>query len=399
MNYLAGGVNSPIPTPPYFPPAVKYGSGAIVMGSDGREYIDLWMGYGALLFGHADNSVRSVIEGALKNGWFFSIPRTEEVDLAAALHEVVPCAERVRFATTGSDAVMYAIRAARAFTGRSRILMMCGGYHGANEGFIQSAGLAVGLCEQFQSVPFNNTSYVKNVLETRQYAALLIEPVLANNGCVPPQKGYLNYLRAACTNTGTVLIFDEVVTGFRLATGGAQQRFQMVPDLCTFSKALAGGFPLSAVCGKGEILENYIPSGKVFFAGTFNAHPISLKIALHIIRRLITKSPFEELDDLGDDLRAFIRDEAYKQGIRLTVQGIGSMLSIGFGIDHFEHGLSESSADRTLFKKFIVALAKKGVLHPPLATETIFLSPVHRPYIGKVKDAFRYALRETTKNG
>lgn len=397
-SFLAGGVNSPIPTPTFFPVTVVSGDGPCIIGSDGREYIDLWMGYGALLFGHRDADIQSTAQEAISRGWFFSLPHGEERLLAEALHLTIPCAERVRFATTGSDAVMYAIRAARAFTGRSKILAARGGYHGANEGCLPSAGLSPEFHEQWETIPFNNSEWASEMLSTKRFAALIVEPVQANNGCVPPKPNYLNHLRELCAATDTVLIFDEVVTGFRLGRGGAQKYYGVIPDLCTLSKAIAGGFPLSAVAGRADILENFIPTGKVFFAGTFNAHPVSLHVALHVQGRLADGSITAKLETMGNQLRHFISSEAQRHGLRIAVQGVGSMLTIAFGIDQFEQGLSEAQHDKSMFDKFINGLAQHGVLHPPLPTETIFLSPVHSTVLDRIQEAISRTFIELAKS-
>lgn len=397
-NYLAGGVNSPIPTPAFFPKGVVSGLGPLVLGANGREYIDLWMGYGALLFGHRDSGIEAAATEAISKGWFFSLPNADEQLLAAAIHRTVPCAESVRFATTGSDAVMYAIRAARAFTRRSKILAIRGGYHGANEGCLPSEGLSPGLHEQWDTITFNNEAIAAERLAAESYAALIVEPVQANNGCTPPKHGYLNHLRELCFETNTILIFDEVVTGFRLGSGGAQSYYNVTPDLCTFSKAIAGGFPLSAVAGRKDIMESFIPTGKVFFAGTFNGHPVSLRAALHVQKLLADYSIISDLERIGDQLRRFIISEAHKQGIRVAVQGVGSMLSLAFGVERFTQGLSESPYDKETFSRFINVLAQHGVLHPPLPTETIFLSTAHVTVMDRIQEAISLTFKELAES-
>jgi len=396
-NFLAGGVNSPIPTPSEYPKYVVSGEGPYILDNAGNRYIDLWMGYGALLRGHRDPVVEAAIGGVLHDGWFFSLPRVDEIELSAVLHDLIPCAERVRFATTGSDAVLYAVRAARAYTGRHRIVVIRGGYHGAHLGNLPSAGMLPGNEEQFEWVAFNDLEAAQRVIASCDFAAILLEPVQANNGCVPPESGYLEGLRRICSETGTVLIFDEIVTGFRLGLGGAQGKFGVIPDICTLSKAIAGGFPLSAVCGKKELLDQFTPSGKVLFAGTFNAHPVSLRVALRNIASLQSEFPYDHMDDLGQRLREHIRHTCTKYGLKVAVQGVGSMLSIAFGVDHFRFGLSETAWDGEAFAHFIQALAAKGVLYPPLPTETVFLSPAHESVFDHLEKAFSYAIEKVAE--
>lgn len=392
LNYLAGGVNSPIPIPQFYPSSVVAGSGPYVHDIKGRRFVDLWMGYGALLFGHRDEATAAAVKRSLKSGWFFSYPTLVEKEVSVLLHDHVPCAENVRFATTGSDAVAYAIRAARSFTRRDKVLAIKGGYHGVHEGLIPSSG--VSRKQSVDRVAFNDAEQAALFLKKKEYACIILEPIMANSGCVPATKEYLRALRRLCTQTGTVLIFDEVVTGFRIALGGAQQYYKVTPDLCVFSKAIAGGFPLSAVCGKAEILGEYIPKGEVFFAGTFNGVPSSLFAAKAVIGRLKDGAYHKEAFRLGDEIRAHIKDCIKESRLRACVQGIGSMFTIAFGCDSFRAGIQAEKFSPEKYGDFILEMAKRGYLFPPLPTETVFLSPVH----ARVKDNFKKTLREVLKS-
>ena len=249
-NFLSGGSNSPIPYPSNFPKLIVKGKGPYVFDEKNNKYIDMWMGYGALILGHANKEIVKAISKRALNGYFFSYPTLLEVEVAELLHNQIPSAELVRFATSGSDAVAYAIRAARAHTKRKKVLSLVGGYHGVHENMIPSNGTIQSNEYSIDLVRFNNIDEAKSKLETKEYACFLLEPVMANSGCTVPQDNYLKKVRELCDKTNTLLIFDEVVTGFRLSPGGAQKYFKVTPDLSTFSKAIANGLPLSVVCGK-----------------------------------------------------------------------------------------------------------------------------------------------------
>lgn len=392
MNYLSGGVNSPIPIPDSYPNNIISGEGPYVIDSDGQRYIDMWMGYGALLFGHADKDILQTIAESTKNGWFFSYQTKIEKDFSSVLHNLIPSAERVRFATTGSDAVAYAIRAARAFTFRDSVLSVIGGYHGVHEAMILSEGVA--YKNKPDLVHFNNINEATMALRTKKYACMILEPIMANSGCTPPLPDYLGSLRKVCNETGTVLIFDEVVTGFRIDLGGAQKKYGVTPDISIFSKAIASGFPLSVVCGKKSIMEEFIPTGKVFFAGTFNAHPLSLAVANKVIEKLKDGKVHTQIAELGNQLRSFISNTIKKYNLNACVQGTDSMLTVAFGCKNFIHGIKCEKFNQQAYDIFVKKMAERNILLPPLPTETIFLSPVHKPIIKKIERAFEEVLLE-----
>lgn len=392
-NLLAGGTNSPISFPENYPKWVSKGQGAYVFDTSGRKYIDLWMGYGALLFGHADEQIIDVIKKTITNGWFFSNPPIVELELAETIHKLIPSAEKVRYATTGSDAVAYALRAARSHTKRDKILTIKGGYHGVHEGVIKSAGVNKITEANVDFIPYNDIYYVKEKLKSKEYAAFILEPILANSGCTPPRENYLNEVREICSETDTILIFDEVVTGTRIHVGGAQSYYNVTPDLTVFSKAIANALPLSVVCGKEFIMNEFMPVGNVFFAGTFNGHPLSLAVAKHVYSRLSDGKIHEKVNALGDRLRKHIRDEIDRLDLHASVQGVGSMLTVAFGCEEFEQGLSPNHDSKT-YTTFIQKLASKGIVFPPLCTETVFLSPVHQDVIEEIELKISEALTE-----
>lgn len=393
-NYLAGSVNSPIPIPRSYPSDIVKGKGSFVFDKNGERYIDMWMGYGALLFGHSDPKIIKLIRKEIDKGWFFSYQTRAEKELSVLLHETIPSAERVRFATSGSDAVAYAIRASRAFTQRNKVLSIKGGYHGVHERMIDSGGV---LGSKPDRIAFNDILAATKALKTKQYACLILEPILANSGCTPPSQKYLSSVKNECESAGTVLIFDEIVTGFRIALGGAQSKFNVIPDMSLFSKAIAGGFPLSVVAGRKDILEQFIPNGDVFFAGTFNAHPTSLLIAKHIINRLKDGKLHKKLALFGENIRNHINSEIHSSKLNACVQGVGSMFTIAFGCSSFASGIVNEKYDEKLYEKFVSILAEHGILFPPLPTETVFLSPAHIAAQDEIKDSISKAFHKLGK--
>ncbi len=396
MNYLACGVNSPIPIPAYYPKDIVGAEGPHVINKDGNKYIDLWMGYGGLLFGHSDLDIVKTIQKNIKNGWFFSYQTFLEKEVSEIIHSIIPSAERVRFATTGSDAVAYSIRASRAYTGRNKVLSIVGGYHGVHDGMTPSAGTPNVLLPDL--VPFNDVEAVEEKLRTKEYACFLLEPIMANSGCTPPQKDYLKKIRKICSKTNTILIFDEVVTGFRIALHGAQGFYNIVPDLSVFSKAIASGLPLSVVCGNKDIMETFMPTGNVFFANTFNGNPLSLAVCKMVINKLQDGIFYVENEKMGKNLRKYITEQIDNIKISACVQGISSMLTIAFGCSSFKRGIKLEQCDFGAYNFFIEEMAKRHILLPPLPSETIFLSPVHQRVLGEIKVAIKQSLEELRKN-
>jgi glutamate-1-semialdehyde 2,1-aminomutase len=375
-NFLAGQTNSPISFPDNYPRSIVSGKGSYVTDADGTQYIDLWMGYGALLHGHQHETEKRAVLEQLDNGWFFSYPTKLETLVAEKLHDLIPSAERIRFSVSGSDAVAYAIRASRQFTNRLDVLAIDGGYHGVHENMVSNTAT---LSRQTPDLTlFNDTEGTVKKILSKKYACFILEPILANNGCVPPQPGYLEAVRTACTESGTVLIFDEVVVGFRTSLHGAQSFFGVTPDLSTFSKAIAGGFPLSAVVGKQEIMEQFLPTGEVFFAGTFNGSPISLANSLEVLKALETTYPYKKISQFRQSFSDSLLKLAQKHSLQLSVQGVASMMSLAFGCDTYPHGVHEAKANADTYTLFADYMANHhSILLPPLFTETIFLAPVH----------------------
>ena len=389
-NYLAGKVNSPIPIPEHYPDSIVSGNGPYVFNRSGERFIDLWMGYGSLLFGHADSEYAANLKRNLDNGWFFSYQTEIEKEVSKLLHDTIPSATSVRFATTGSDAVAYAVRAARPYTKRHAFLTVVGGYHGVHEGLSPLDPAS----DQIRRIPFNNISLLIKEIQTGNYACFLLEPILANGGCVPAHGEFLVAARNACTETGTILIFDEIVTGFRVALDGAQGYYGITPDISLFSKALAGGLPLSAICGRKDILETFIPTGSIFFAGTFNGHPLGLSNVKVTINKLQDGSVHKRLIKLGDIFRTSISTMFEEYRTDASIQGIASMTSIAFHTGPYTTALIPNNQQNATYERFVTSLAQKGILMPPLATETIFLSDVHTSVMPEILEKINEVIKE-----
>lgn len=393
-NYLAGGSNSPIPYPESYPTNITSGKRALVFDTNGDKYIDMWMGYGALLFGHQDSRIKKIISKTIKRGWFFSYPTLLEKEFSALLNEIIPSAESVRYATTGSDAVAYSIRAARHFTKRQMILSIKGGYHGVHENMISTGGSMSDI--EPHKVKFNDIDDLKKAFDKNQYACFILETIMANNGCVPANKEYLEAARDLCNKTGTILIFDEVVTGFRMGLSGAQGYYKITPDLSIFSKAIASGLPISVVCGRNDVMSSFESVDKVFFAGTFNGSPLALNVAKEVINIIKNSDDIRVAEEFTTELADHIREISTKHSLDIAVNNIKSMLSISFGCKTNHHGLCHEKSKNDKYIEFISVLSSKyNILFPPLPTETVFISKVHRKHKKKIFDGIRYALLKT----
>ncbi|MFC4551653.1 MULTISPECIES: glutamate-1-semialdehyde 2,1-aminomutase [Halorussus] len=345
LSVLPGGVNSPVRATRPYPFFVERGDGAHVIDADGNKYVDYVMGYGPLLLGHdLPQEVQSRIQSQLSDGPMYGAPAEVEVELAEFIARHVRSVEMVRFVNSGTEATTSAVRLARGYTGRDKIVVMQGGYHGAQEstlvegksggiGSPSSSGIPQAFAEETVTVPFNDEQAVWEVFEERgdEIAAVLTEPVLGNCASVGPVEGYLESLREITDEHGSLLIFDEVMTGFRV--GGlqcAQGKFGVTPDLTTFAKVIGGGFPVGAVGGPAEILESFTPVGDVFQAGTYSGHPLSLTAGLEMLRYAAENDVYDHVNRLGEELRSGLTDILEDRAPEYTVLGYDSMFKVVF---------------------------------------------------------------------
>lgn len=345
LSVLPGGVNSPVRATRPYPFFVQRGDGAHVIDEDGNKYIDYVMGYGPLLLGHdLPQQVQSAIQSQLADGPMYGAPTEVEVELGEFIARHVPSIEMVRFVNSGTEATVSAVRLARGHTGRDKIVVMQGGYHGAQDstlvegksggiGAPSSDGIPSAFAEETITVPFNDEQAVKSVFEERgdEIACVLAEPVLGNCASVGPVPGYLETLREVTDDHGALLIFDEVMTGFRV--GGlqcAQGKFGVTPDLTTLAKVIGGGFPVGAVGGPAEIMEGLTPVGDVFQAGTYSGHPLSLTAGLEMLRYAAENDVYDHVNRLGEKLRSGLTDILADHAPEYTVLGYDSMFKVAF---------------------------------------------------------------------
>jgi glutamate-1-semialdehyde 2,1-aminomutase len=388
---IPGGVNSPVRFYEPYPFFAAKANGSRIYDSDGDSYIDYCMGYGALLLGHNYGSVTNSVRTQLSKGTLFCTPTEKEVELAELMSRCVPCAEMIRLVNTGTEATMHAIRLARAFTHRQKIIKFEGCYHGAHDyvlvkagsgamhqGIPLSEGMLDGIAENTLVVPYNDLASLERVIESNNVAAVIIEPVIANMGLIPPEKNYLHDVRKITQQSDTLLIFDEVVTGFRLALGGAQEYYNVKPDLATFAKAISNGFPLAAIAGRREIMEHLAPVGRVYQASTFAGNPISVSAAIATLKMVMKKKTiYDKINSTCAEIVREIRESLSNLKFEASVNSLGSMFQIFFNNDSVKDYVSAKKSDTKLYKRFFDQLLKEGVFVPPSQFETCFVSYSH----------------------
>jgi glutamate-1-semialdehyde 2,1-aminomutase len=390
---IPGGVNSPVRAfksvggEPVFMQSAK---GAYLFDADGNRYIDYINSWGPMILGHCHPDVVAAIQEKAASALSFGAPTELEVEMAELVKSMVPNVDLVRLVSSGTEACMSALRLARGYTGRNKFIKFEGCYHGHADPFLVKAGSGMATFN-IQSVPgvtsataadtlvasYNNLVEVKELFRAHpdQIAAIIIEPVAGNMGCVPPIPGFLEGLRELCDTHGAVLIFDEVMTGFRLAPGGAQERLHIQADLVTYGKVIGGGMPVGAFGGKKEIMEHIAPLGNVYQAGTLSGNPLAVTAGIATLS-ILKQQPqlYELLDRRGQALEAGIKDVLGKKGIAHTVNIAGSMISVFFGEQPVRNFAEATQTDIPLFNEFFHYMLRQGIYLPPSAYETWFLS-------------------------
>jgi len=407
---IPSGINSPVRRYDPYPFFVKKAQGSMIWDVDGKKYLDFCNGYGALLLGHQRKEIISSVSSQLKKGTLYCAPTELEVELAELINKNYQSMDKVRLVNTGSEATMTAIRLARGFTKKKKIIKFEGCYHGAHDYVLVKAGSGAahqgiafsegGLDEvskQTLVVQYNNSQELDHILQKQKdVAGVIIEPVLANMGLVPPQKKFLYEIRKITRDHDVPLIFDEVITGYRMSTGGAQQYFSIKPDITTLGKALGNGFVIAAVGGKAEIMDMLSPQGKVYQASTYAGNPVSVAAAIASVKTLNEHKNriYPKLAVCCAILARTIGDMAKDLKIPHQINFISSMFQIFFTDKPVTDYRSAKRADAKKFKKLFNALLKNGVFIAPSQFETVFLSDSHTiPDLQKTIDAYHKSLK------
>src|SRR6266705_1532806 len=397
LKCIPGGVNSPVRAfravggNPFF---VNRASGSKVWDVDGNELIDYVLTWGPAILGHAHPKIISAVKAAAEHGTSFGIPNPLEVTMAKLICELVPSVKKVRMTSSGTEACMSAIRLARGFTRRDKIIKFDGCYHGHVDSLLVRAGSgaltfghpdSAGVPAAFTShtivAPYNDVEAVKAIFAANknEIAGIIVEPVPGNAGLYLPQPGYLEFLREITSASGTLLIFDEVMTGFRLGLGGAQGRFGIAPDLSCFGKIIGGGLPVGAFGGRAEIMDCLAPLGPVYQAGTLSGNPLAMAAGIAALEELKATDAYDRLEKLGAQLETGMRDAANAAGVPVQFQRIGSLFCAYFTSQPVRNLADAMRSDRARFAKFFHGMLAEGIYLAPSQFEAGFLSVAHTP--------------------
>ena len=404
---IPGGVNSPVRafgavggTPRF----LDRGEGAYVVDVDGNRYVDLIGSWGALLFGHAHPEIVEAACAAAAKGTTFGAPTEGEVELAERIVDALPGVELVRLVSSGTEATMSAVRLARAATGRERILKFDGCYHGHADAFLadgggsglatfgipRSPGVTGGSARDTVTAPFNDLDAVDRVFDDHSggLAAVIVEPVAANMGVIPPDAGFLEGLRARCTERGSVLIFDEVITGFRIGYGGAQTRWNVTPDLTTLGKVMGGGFPCAAFGGRRDLMERLAPTGPVYQAGTLSGNPVAVAAGIATLDLARRFDPYPGLERTAQTLATGLEGTFGSKPFPVSIGRAGSLLSLFFADGPMRNFADAKAADHDRYARFFHHMLERGVALPPSGYELWTLGTEHGPdEVGAVLEA------------
>ncbi len=393
QKLIPGGVNSPVRAfkavggNPIF---IKSAKGAYIYDEDDNAYIELINSWGPMLLGHAHPKIENAVRNALEHSFSYGAPTRREVEMAEMIINMVPSIEKVRMVNSGTEATMSAIRAARGFTNRSKILKFEGCYHGHSDAFLiaagsgmatmgtpDSQGVTLGVAQDTLTSPYNDLAAVEMLVAANkdQIACIILEPVVGNMGCVAPAEGFLKGLREICTREKIVLIFDEVMTGFRLARGGAQELYGVTPDMTTLGKIIGGGLPVGAYGGKMEIMDVVSPVGKVYQAGTLSGNPLAMAAGLAILHE-INDNPqiYKQLDDICLQITEGIAEGCDDLGVNYKINRVGSMFTLFFTDTEVTNFETAKTSDLVFFGKYFQAMLKRGVYLAPSQFESMFLS-------------------------
>ncbi len=393
QNFIPGGVNSPVRAfksvggTPVF---IKSAEGAYVLDEDGNRYIELINSWGPMILGHAHPVISNAVSQAVAHSLSFGAPTAREIEIAELIVKMVPSIEKVRMVNSGTEAAMSAIRLARGYTGRSKIIKFEGCYHGHADSFLiaagsgaitmgtpNSPGVTEGTAKDTLLAPYNDLAAVEKLAaaNTGQVAAIAIEPVAGNMGCVLPQKDFLQGLRALCDAHGIVLLFDEVMTGFRLSPGGAQQLYGVTPDVTCLGKIIGGGMPVGAYGGKKEIMDFVSPAGPVYQAGTLSGNPVAMAAGLAMLSHLDQHPEvYNSIEQKTLQVKNGMQQTLDRHGLGLTINQVGSMISLFFTTEPVNNFADAQTSDMERFKQYFHGMLKRGVYLAPSQYESLFLS-------------------------
>ncbi len=411
QNTIPGGVNSPVRAfsgvggTPVF---IERADGAYLYDVDGNRYIDYVGSWGPMILGHNDNKIKKAVIEAIENGLSFGAPTEIEVKIANLIVELIPSIDKVRMVNSGTEATMSAIRLARGFTGRDKIIKFEGCYHGhadcllvkAGSGALtfgqpNSPGVPADFAKHTLTCAYNDLNSVKTTFEQypEQIACIIVEPVAGNMNCIPPMEGFLQGLRHLCDQYGALLIIDEVMTGFRVALGGAQSYYQVTPDLTCLGKIIGGGMPVGAFGGRKEIMDKLAPEGPIYQAGTLSGNPIAMAAGYACLTQLTDVSSYQKLNALTTELTTGLQQVALEKNIPLVTNQVGGMFGLFFTdakqVNHY-HDVMQCDIER--FKRFFHLMLEQGIYFAPSAFEAGFMSLAHtRDDIQHTIDAARYS--------
>jgi len=408
LNLMPGGVSSPVRAVKPHPFYTAFGKGSKIADVDGNEYIDYCMGYGPLILGHAHPVVKQAIQEQLENGWLYGTPIELEVKYGTLITKLFPGIEMFRFVNTGSEATMAALRVARGFTGKNKIIKVEGSFHGAHDavlvkagsgatthGIPNSAGIPTDFVKHTLQAPYNDIEVLADIIEKNRddLAALILEPVMGNASLILPEKDYLKEVRRITEENDVLLIFDEVITGFRVSLGGAQEYYGIRPDLTTLGKIAGGGLPIGIFGGRKEIMENVAPSGAVYQAGTFSGNPLSLTAGYTTVKFLM-ENGYGYINSITKELADGIRDQIADSNLDYEVGSIASMFCIYLGKTPRNYS-DILKLDGKRFIEFFWKLLEEGIFFPPSQYETCFVSFAHtREDVEKTIEAVGACLRK-----
>ena len=417
MEVMPGGVNSPVRafravggTPRF----IKSASGATITDVDGRTYIDYVGSWGPMILGHADPETVAAIQQAAAGGTSFGAPNELEVKLAEEIIDAVPSIEMVRMVNSGTEATMSAIRLARGVTRRNKLVKFEGCYHGHGDSLLVKAGSGVAtlglpdspgvhpsLAQDTLTAPFNDAESLALIFDQhKDIAAVIIEPVVGNMGCVPPEPGYLEAVRKITDEHGALLIFDEVMTGFRVSRGGAQELYGVMPDITTLGKIIGGGLPVGAYGASKELMKNIAPTGSIYQAGTLSGNPLAMTAGLVTLKRLRDRSIYERLETTTARLCAGLFAAATDAGIATTTNQVGSMWTTFFNTGAIRDWTSANNSNRELYGRFFHAMLDEGVYLAPSQFEAAFVSTAHTDeIIERTITAARRAMKRVAEQG